>query len=331
MIKYIKLPSLFIILLLFPISFYFNIISINCNSEDNFPIEDIDIDIYPIDVYKENWRIIIRIFCWKEIINANWSEINRNGSILYANVIIKFGDRIAKSIEEVYSKAFCTGYLYEITNLEEGNYTFILYINGKEYPDSIEHFTVKKEIEIYVVPLAIIYFEEGRWIAKVTLRSNMITKGIHWGDLEKTKYGFKINITVEKWTGTPKEYCAYESEEHIYDLGILPEGEYDFDIYINGEYSIASPTFEVRPITDTIITFDVFTEATYTTSLITETIQTSEVTSTIHASSKTSSIIPTLIIEETKKGEVELWSISLLAFLISFFVSLYIFLKRRKI
>ncbi|MEM2744832.1 MAG: hypothetical protein QXX97_07060, partial [Nitrososphaerota archaeon] len=46
MIRYIKLPSLFIILLLFPIPFYFNIISINCNSEDNLKV-GMEINIFP--------------------------------------------------------------------------------------------------------------------------------------------------------------------------------------------------------------------------------------------------------------------------------------------
>ena len=321
MINFIKFSSLIIIFLFFIISFYFNIISINCN-ENNSLIENIDIDIYPIDVYKENWRIIIRIFCWKEIINANWSEINRNGNIFYTNVIIEFGNRIAKDIGEVYSKAFCTGYYYEITNLEEGNYTFILYINGKEYPDSIEYFTVEKEIKPYIIPLAIIYCEGEKWFAKIILRSNMILEGIHWGDIEKTEYGFKINITIDKWTGTPKEYCAYESEEHIYDLGILKEGEYDFDIYINGEYSIASPNFEVKNRTSTMITSE--TKAT----------QTFEVTSSTLIP-PTSSIVSTSIqksIEKTKKEGIEQWIIPLSLFIIMIIATffLYYILFRRK-
>jgi hypothetical protein len=335
MVNFIKTSSLIIILLFFPISFYF--ISINCN-ENNSLIENIDIDIYPIDVYNENWRIIIRIFCWKEIINVNWSEINRNGNIFYTNVIIEFGNRIAKDIGEVYSKAFCTGYYYEIKNIEEGNYTFILYINGKEYPDSIEHFTVKKEIEPYIVPFAIIYCEGEKWFAKVVLRSNMILEGIHWGDLEKDEYSFKINITIDKWTGTPKEYCAYESEEHIYDLGILKEGEYDFDIYINGEYSIASPNFEVKSRTSTIVTSSKLNEVAYTTSISSkiETTQTFEITSIILIPS-TSSIAPTSIqksIEKIKKEGIESWIIPLSLFIIviifTFFLY-YILFKRKRI
>jgi hypothetical protein len=46
MVNFIKTSSLIMILLFFPISFYFNIIPINCDSENNLHIE-MSIDIYP--------------------------------------------------------------------------------------------------------------------------------------------------------------------------------------------------------------------------------------------------------------------------------------------
>ena len=151
---FIKLLSSIIILLFF-ISFYFNIILINCNENDS-KILDVNIEIYP-DVYS-GWYAEILIRTIPNVTNIYSSHLNRNGNIFYLNVTIEFGENVEDirmnsawyCYIENNSLELCKCYdLYFIEKgkysfLKEGNYSFILNINDKQY---IKNFTInRKEI-----------------------------------------------------------------------------------------------------------------------------------------------------------------------------------------
>jgi hypothetical protein len=226
-----------IILLFFPISFYFNIIQINCN-ENNSSIKSIYVSIYPEEDYSK-WYAFIEIYLEENAaphIDIDWGEVNRNGNIFYVNISMKF---ISKTLEFAPINRI---HVYDLGFLEKGNYTFILYINSKLY--KTENFIVERtEPMLYFSATPYIIWNGEEWIARVALDANMVPKGIHWGDVIKTKDGFMINIIVEEWTGNISKY-SYRYGEHNYSLGILPEGSYWFYVYVNG-------------VIDTFVPFDV--------------------------------------------------------------------------
>ncbi|MEM3630789.1 MAG: hypothetical protein QXY18_05190 [Nitrososphaerota archaeon] len=86
------------------------------------------------------------------------------------------------------------------------------------------------------------------WIAIITVFSNTAIKEIDWGNPIETEKGFMVNIIIKLIEGSLKE----EIKEHNYSLGILPEGSYWFDIYINGNFK-SSVLFEVSKIITTCI------------------------------------------------------------------------------
>jgi len=61
MVNFIKISSLIIILLFFPISFYFNIIPINCDSEDDFKVEMRNCISNP-EGYGRLYKFVYRLF-----------------------------------------------------------------------------------------------------------------------------------------------------------------------------------------------------------------------------------------------------------------------------
>ncbi|MFH7860318.1 MAG: hypothetical protein QXR03_04915 [Candidatus Aenigmatarchaeota archaeon] len=123
-----------IILLFFPISFYFNIIPINCNSENNLQVK-INIEIYSEGYgnstkwYADIPNLFLRRNNESVVIEEiDWKEINRNGNIFYVDIQIKkFRNRIPYEIVLPKSNT------YELGFLEDGDYTFIVYVNGKLY------------------------------------------------------------------------------------------------------------------------------------------------------------------------------------------------------
>jgi hypothetical protein len=244
MVNFIKTSSLIIILLFFPISFYFNIISINCNENQELikdSIKSIYVSIYPEEDYSK-WYAFIEIYLKENAaphIDIDWGEVNRNGNIFYVNILMKF---ISKTLEfPVINRVN----VYDLGFLEKGNYTFILYINNELY--KIENFIIEKtEPTLYYIVTPWIKWNGEEWIARVALDANMVPKGIHWGDVIKTKDGFMINIIVEEWTGNISKY-SYRYGEHNYSLGILPEGSYWFYVYVNGVIDTFVP-FEVSRI-----------------------------------------------------------------------------------
>ncbi|MDZ7375658.1 MAG: hypothetical protein ONB13_03460, partial [candidate division KSB1 bacterium] len=76
---------------------------------------------------------------------------------------------------------------YYLGVLEDGNYTFIVYVNGKQYHDSIQEFIVESKIGLNFLAYPYIEWNGKEWIAKIALYSNMVPKGIRWGNIEKTK------------------------------------------------------------------------------------------------------------------------------------------------
>ncbi|MEM3630680.1 MAG: hypothetical protein QXY18_04630 [Nitrososphaerota archaeon] len=355
MIKYIKLPSLFIILLFFPISFYFNIFSINYNSENNFPIEYIEVDVYPEEDYSR-WYVFVEIYLKEDAapyIDIDWNEINRNGNTFYVNILTKPKEIVRKP--PVVNRVN----VYDLGAIEDGNYTFILYINGEKYPEATKEFTIEnKEITLFYDAGPWIEWNGKEWVARVGLSSNMIPNGIHWGNVIKTKDGFMINIIVDEWLGTPSTHFILH-EEHNYSLGILPEGWYWFYVYVNGRLDTFVP-FEVSRILMTFTTIwstatDIFTfietyEYSHTTIVYTHTITdigrkgqiiTTYITIKVKENPEieTSQISTKTIqtsIKENPKGEFEIEKytipISLFIIVIMITISLYYTLfKRREI
>ncbi|MEM2554719.1 MAG: hypothetical protein QXW69_05515, partial [Nitrososphaerota archaeon] len=252
MINFTKLSSLMIIILFFPISFYFNIISINYNLENNLQV-NLSINIYSEGYGNSTkWYVAIdNLFLRRNnetlvIEEIDWGEINRNGNVFYVDIQIKkFRNRIP------YEIVLPKSYTYELGILEKDNYTFIVYVNGKLY--STRKFIggkIELTFEARAFPLIIWNGEE--WIARVKLCSNRVPKGIHWGEIEKTEDGFEINVIVEEWVG-PISEDIYNYGEYNYSLGILPEGVYWFYAYVNGSFGVFVP-FEVSRILMTFTT-----------------------------------------------------------------------------
>jgi hypothetical protein len=251
MVNFIKISSLIIILLFFPISFYFNIIPINCDSENNLHVE-MSIDIYPEGYgnstkwYAEIYNLFLENNSEPLVIeDIDWGELNRNGNIFYVNILIKkFRNR--EKNEVVWEK----WNIYELGILEEGNYSFIVYVNDKLY--ETKEFRAYREIKLGLQydfsPWLIWNGEE--WIASFKICSNMIPKGIHWGPLIRYKDEFLIDIDIDEWTGTPTEYLTVY-EERNYSLGILEEGNYTFYVYVNNNFNNLS----IFSISRTFITY----------------------------------------------------------------------------
>ncbi|MEM2927746.1 MAG: hypothetical protein QXP60_02085 [Nitrososphaerota archaeon] len=236
MINFTKLSSLTIIILFFPISFYFNIIPINCNSENNLQV-NLSINIFPEGYgnstkwYADIFYLFLRRNNETLVIEEiDWGEINRNGNVFYIDIQIKkYRNRNLNEI--VLPKS----YTYELGILEDGNYTFIVYVNGEKC--YTQEFTAYREIKLglqYNFGPALIWNGE-EWVAIFKIRSNMIPKGIRWGPLIRTKSGFLINIEIDEWVGTPTEYFNVYDERN-YSLGILPEGNCWFYVYVNDNF-----------------------------------------------------------------------------------------------
>ncbi|MEM2526015.1 MAG: hypothetical protein QXI49_07495, partial [Candidatus Methanomethylicaceae archaeon] len=181
---FIKLPSFFIILLLsFPISFYFNIIPINCNSENDSKILNAEIKIHP-DV-NVGWYAEIIIYTIPNVTSIHSSDLNRKGNIFYLNVSIEFGEKTG-NIEyspwyhyaENNSLELCRCYdlfLFEggkYYYLREGNYSFILNVNNKTY---IKNFTINRENTPPIIESFPYLFWNGEeWILRIEVCSNLI-------------------------------------------------------------------------------------------------------------------------------------------------------------
>ncbi|MEM2265140.1 MAG: hypothetical protein QXX03_08160, partial [Nitrososphaerota archaeon] len=118
MINFTKLSSLMIIILFFPISFYFNIISINYNLENNLQVN------LSINIYSEGygnftkWYIAINnLFLERNneplvIEDIDWGKVNRNGNIFYVDIKIKkYRDRIPYEIVLPQSNTYELGFL----------------------------------------------------------------------------------------------------------------------------------------------------------------------------------------------------------------------------
>ena len=251
MIKFIKYSSLMIILLFFPISFYFNIIPINCDFENNLHVK-MSITIYPDENYTRWCVYVFDLFLESNnepliIEDIDWGEVNRNGNTFYINISIReFRSRTKNGIVPILGESN----EYDLGPLESGNYTFIVYVNKEQY--CIKEFFIKEIKPIpYYVAIPHIKWNGEEWVARVELVSKMVPKGIHLGPLLRTKDGFEINITVEEWSKSPILKKFHEFGEYHYSLGILPEGKYWFCVYINGIIN----TFVLFHVSRTFVTY----------------------------------------------------------------------------
>ena len=194
------------------------------------------------------------------------------------------------------------------------------------------------------------FFWNGKeWILKVEICSNLIPKKIYCLNpiLIKDKKIFEILVGIEEWENEIPEQTVIK--EYNYSLGILPEGEYWFYIYINGELDTFIP-YEVSRTFTTYIPTTYTTIETYTfefptkrittetkilsSKLITTTIKVKE-NSEIEASKTT--ILETKTIQtfkEIKKEEfkIEQYAIPMFLFIIVIIVTLFLYyiLFRRK-
>ena len=355
MVNFIKISSLIIILLFFPTSFYFNIIPINCDSENNLHIE-MSIDIYPDKNFTKWYVEIYNLFLENNseplvIEDIDWGELNRNGNIFYVNILIKnFRNREKNEV------VFEEWNIYELGILKEGNYSFIVYVNDKLY--ETKNFIVRKPeekpaLQCDLAPWFIWNGEE--WILRVKLISNMVPKGIHWDPLiRENKHGFIINVRIDEWIGNISEHF-YKYDEKNYSLGILEGGNYSVYAYINGEFDSLS-------IVSISWTFTTYVPTTYTTTetciipeiissngkyfmiertvtetrvetqkLITTTIKIKTTTTAITTEALTTKTIETKIKE---KFNIEQYIIPLSLFIIVIMITIllyYILFKRREI
>ncbi|MEM2928047.1 MAG: hypothetical protein QXP60_03685 [Nitrososphaerota archaeon] len=265
MLKYIKIPSLIIILLFF-ISFYFNIIPINCNSENDSKILNAEIKIHP-DV-NVGWYAEIIIHTIPNVTNIYSSRLYREGNTFYLNVTIEFGENVdyeylswSHYIENNSLKLAKCYDLYFIENekyyfLKEGNYSFILNVNNKQY---IKNFTINRENTPPIVDAFPYLFWNGEeWILRIEVCSNLIPKEIFCLDpiLIEDKKIFEILIGIEEWEDEIPERTIVK--EYNFSLGILPEGEYWFNVYVNGKLN----TFVLYEVSRT---FTTYVPTTYTT------------------------------------------------------------------
>ncbi|MEM1575747.1 MAG: hypothetical protein QW755_06445 [Nitrososphaerota archaeon] len=273
MLKYIKIPSFFIILLFF-ISFYFNIIPINCIENDS-KILDVNIEIHP-DVYS-GWYACITILTVPNVTSIHSSRLYREGNTFYLNVTIEFGENVNVENFRIISEWHCYTeddssklyncydlYLFENGKyyyLKEGNYSFILNVNNKTY---IKNFTINRENTPPLVRTYPYLFWNGEeWILEVTLHSNLIPKEIFCLDpiLIEDKKIFEILIGIEEWEDEIPERTVIK--EYNFSLGILPEGEYWFHVYVNGKLNTFVP-YEVSRILTTKAWSTVTDISTYT-------------------------------------------------------------------
>ena len=348
MVNFIKFSSLIIILLFFPISFYFNIISINCNENQELikdSIKSIYVSIYSEEDYSK-WYAFIEIYLKENAaphIEIDWGEVNRNGNIFYVNISMKF---INKTLDFALVNR---PYFYDLGFLEKGNYTFIVYINNELY--KTENFIIEKTeptLDCIIAPW--IEWNGEEWVARVKLSANMIPRGIHWGDVIKTEDGFMINIIVEEWIGNISKRF-YKYGEHNYSLGILEEGNYWFYAYVNGEFGVHVP-FEVSRILKTFTeiwstvtttytiqrTYLLFNTTTIYKDIITEIYKAGYIETTymtIKVKEKTTTTKPLTTIEMSTKEKFEIENfIPIFSFIIVIIVNIllyYILFKRREI
>ncbi|MEM3420273.1 MAG: hypothetical protein QW806_08670 [Nitrososphaerota archaeon] len=301
MLKYIKSPSLFIILLFF-ISFYFNIILINCIENDS-KILNVEIKIHP-DV-NVGWYAEIIIHTIPNVTSIHSSRLYREGNIFYLNVSIEFGEKIGNIEDSPWyhytennSLELCRCYdlfLFEggkYYYLKEGEYSFILNVNNKTY---IKNFTINRENTPPIIETFPYLFWNGEeWILKIEVCSNLIPKKIFCLDpiLIEDKKIFEILIGIEEWEDEIPERTVIK--EYNYSLGILPEGSYWFYIYVNGE-------FDTSVLYDISRTFTTYVPTTYTT---TETYTFEYLNETITETKTLSSKLITTTIKVKESSEI---------------------------
>jgi len=267
-INFIKLSSLIIILLFFPIS-----ININSNLNISSKVPEISQAIILPTLEEDGLYAIATIFTQWNITNIDWGNIKRNENVFLVNIKIDFGERVYSGLE---FKAIKLEHKYKIGDIDIGEYSLELYINEYDYgminftinPPPIPYEEFKELSEIERNYLKAENFWNGKeWIMEVSLFLNFAPQKIDWGearyigkdyikigDYEKTIYIKEINITLNgKWLKI-KDIEVWYPYEHNYTLGLLPKGQISINIMINNFQDISlsynfDSEFYIRTIT----------------------------------------------------------------------------------
>ncbi|MEM5831240.1 MAG: hypothetical protein QXO40_03495, partial [Candidatus Aenigmatarchaeota archaeon] len=188
MVKYIKIPSLIIILLFFPIQF--NMISLNSNTYSKV-IEVSDANILPI-LKEDGLYASVAIFTQWNVTNIDWGNFNRNGNVLFVNVKIDFGERLYSIFEFIEIKLI---HEYKIGDIDIGEYSLELYINGHKFkvtnftinPSPIPYEEFKESYEEWKNDFMKIehYWNGKEWIVKASLLLNFAPQEIDWGEVRR--------------------------------------------------------------------------------------------------------------------------------------------------
>jgi len=125
LINFIKLSSLIIILLFFPIS-----ININSNLNISSKVPEISQAIILPTLEEDGLYAIATIFTQWNVTNIDWGNVKRNENAFLMNVKIEFGERI---YSELQFKAIRLEHKYKIGDIDIGEYSLKLYINGYDY------------------------------------------------------------------------------------------------------------------------------------------------------------------------------------------------------
>ena len=252
-INFIKLSSLIIILLFFPIS-----ININSNLNISSKVPEISQAIILPTLEEDGLYAIATIFTQWNITNIDWGNIKRNENVFLVNIKIDFGERVYSGLE---FKAIKLEHKYKIGDIDIGEYSLELYINEYDYgminftinPPPIPYEEFKELSEIERNYLKAENFWNGKeWIMEVSLFLNFAPQKIDWGearyigkdyikigDYEKTIYIKEINITLNgKWLKI-KDIEVWYPYEHNYTLGLLPKGQISINIMINNFQDIS--------------------------------------------------------------------------------------------
>jgi hypothetical protein len=268
LINFIKLSSLIIILLFFPIS-----ININSNLNISSKVPEISQAIILPTLEEDGLYAIATIFTQWNVTNIDWGNVKRNENAFLMNVKIEFGERIYSELE---FKAIRLEHKYKIGDIDIGEYSLKLYINGYDYgiinftinPPPIPYEEFKELSEIERNYLKAENFWSGKeWIMEVSLFLNFAPQKIDWGevryigkdyikigDCEKTIYIKGINITLNgKWLKV-KDIEVWYPYKHNYTLGLLPKGQISIEITINNFQDISlsynfDSEFYIRTIT----------------------------------------------------------------------------------
>jgi hypothetical protein len=155
-----------------------------------------------------------------------WGTIHQVGNTFTVNAEV---ERLEGVI--VLSEAMIESHEYDLGTLAAGDYVF----EFRVWDQLIEsrEFRPGSEQWVQYMPTAeqtnILILADGAGGTKARVAINFFDSGyrVHdWGTVRRTDNTFSVNAEVEKWTGVA--LCVITPVYHDYDLGSLPDGNYEF-------------------------------------------------------------------------------------------------------